>query len=328
MTASRDPGQLIRAYLELGPTELPRTSYEAVDERVQRTGQQVVIGPWQNPRLSILSRAAVGVAAVIVAATIGILLLRGPATIGPGGLQPSSSPPPSPSQAVSPSVLESASGVEGPSASPDGALPYRWPGPLAAGKYTTSLSWDPSLVFGFVVGDGWEGRDIGVVKGERMAVLFYPVRAVTTDVCKRTPLTEAPFSPASFVTALKKVVTITAGPRSDSVDSRPATYVEFAAGPPVGCSATEFALFEMSTQTCGEGCGDLRGVWNGLEFGGVREHHRLWIMDVGRRMVVVDARWTDAATPVDLSELQAVVDSVYLETPLATQPPAPASIAP
>jgi hypothetical protein len=326
MTASRDPGQLIRAYLEDGPTELPRSSYQAVDERVQRTRQRVVIGPWKSPRLTILSRAVIGVAAVIIFATIGVLLLRGPALTGPGGLQPSSAPPPSP--AVSPSVGASPSVIVAPSASPDGALLYRWPGPLAAGRYATSLSWDPSLVFGFVVGDGWDGSDIGVVKGERMAVLFYPVRAVTTNACKRTPLTEAPFSPASFVTALKKVVTITAGPRADTVDSRTATYVEFAAGPPVGCAATEFALFEMATQTCGEGCGGLGGVWNGLEFGGVKEHHRLWIMDVGRRMVVVDAKWTDAATTADLSELQAVVDSVYLETPLATQPPVPASITP
>jgi hypothetical protein len=126
-----------------------------------------------------------------------------------------------------------------PSASPSAsATAYRWPGHLAAGNYATSLSWDPSLVFRFTVPDGWESRDVNILKGRSMTVKFLAISNVVTDSC--------------------------------------------------------------------------------------REHNRLWIMDVGRRIVLINAAWTDAASAADLSELQAVIDSVSLDTPLATPPPTPA----
>ena len=312
MSVSRDPGDLIRAYFEDGPTELPRRSYEAVDERIQRTRQRAVSGPWRNSGMPILVRAAVGVAAVVVAAVFGLNMLR--STPAPPASSGSAGPTPSPSSSPSPSVP----------ASPSALTAYTWPTPLAAGTYRTSLRWDPSLVFNFTVPAGWESRDVNLRKGERASLMFYPVDNVVTDVCKHSLTPSFHKSVPEVQQALQKLLTVQSLGNGFKIGDRGALQLTFDAGPAVGCAPTDYAFIKLPAGTCGSGCGGLGPDWIGLEFAGGVEHNRLWVMDVGRKAVVIAEVWTDAATAADRAELQAIRDSVRLDTPLATPPPTPA----
>jgi hypothetical protein len=47
-------------------------------------------------------------------------------------------------------------------------------------------------------------------------------------------------------------------------------------------------------------------------------------LTIGRRVAAIDEAWTDAASSADLTELQTVLNAVYLHAPLATPPPQPA----
>ena len=244
MTASRDPDPLIRAYLADGPTELPRRSYEAVDEVVDRTRQRA-IRPWRNPHMSNLVRLGVGLAAVIVAAVIGLNFFRYSGT-GPGGPGP-----------AAPSGLGSQPARPSPTASPK-PVGYTWPGTLDAGTYSTSLSWGPSLVFSFTVPDGWESRDINILKNESMTVKFLPVANVVTDACKRTlPKTPAG-SPTAASSALAKLVTLSAGPRSSAIGDRGATYVGTRFSHPQAAARTSTPSSRSPTRSVAP---DAAGSW-------------------------------------------------------------------
>ena len=311
MTASRDADQLINAFLAEGLVELPDRAYDAVREHIEHTRQRVVIGPWRVPVMPTFARLAIAAAAVVIVGVVGISVVNGP---GVG-----STSPPSPSATLTPN--------SSPSAEP--SLPaYRWPAPLAAGTYTTSLVWDPAFQFTFTVPDGWDARDINVLKGNRMSVQFLVIDNIVTDTCSEE-LRDPPIgsSPEELASAMSELVTVEAAavPAMFS-DGRDATYLEYSVGPDLGCDWTQFRLLRLRDFICepARGCGGIGEPWSGAEFGNVLEHNRSWIMNVGRSLVLVGAEWTDEATPADLDELQAVIDSVSLATPLATPAPQPA----
>jgi hypothetical protein len=315
MTAARDPDRLIRAFLSEGQTELPDRAYEHVRRTIDRTRQRVVVGPWREPRMSSFIRAAIAVAAVVVAAVVGFNLGPGPGVGGHTGAPPSASPSP----------LVSPSPSEVPSSSP---LAYTWPRTLAAGSYSTSLSWDPFYKFRFTIPEGWQSRDINIVKGET-SLMFYFVDNVAPNPCSETAKSPSiGGSVDALVAALPKLVKLSAGPTDVTVGDRAGKYVEFTVGTDVGCGASNVRLFKLSPQLCLPGCGGLGPPWKGLEFGRLPEHNRMWILTVGRTRGVINAVWTDQATPAELTELQAVIDSMRFDTPTATALPQPESISP
>jgi hypothetical protein len=316
MTATRDPDRLIRAFLSEGQTELPDRAYEHVRHTIDRTRQRVVVGPWREPRMSSFMRAAVAVAAVVVAAVVGFDLGPGPGVGGPTPPPPSASRGPGASPSTSPG---------GASSSP---LAYGWPQTLAAGSYSTSLSWDPFYKFRFTVPEGWQSRDINIVKGET-SLMFYFVDNVAANPCSETAKSPSiDGSVDALVAALPKLVKLSAGPAPVTVGDRPGKYVEFTVRTDVGCAAGSVRLFKLSPQLCLPGCGGLGPPWRGIEFGRLPEHYRMWILTVGRTRGVINAVWTDQATAADLGELQGVIDSMRFDTPTATALPQPESISP
>jgi hypothetical protein len=318
MTGSRDPDRLIAAYLEDGPTELARDSYEAVDRRIQRTRQRAGFGPWRDLHMSNnLARAVLGVAAVVVAAVIGAGLLR------PGGFAGTGSPTASPSLVSGPSASPLGSSTQG-SAMAQPPL-YVWPTGMAPGTYTTSFVWDPALQFTFTVPAGWRSLDINVAKNDRISLVFFPIDDVAGKTCASPTPTRAPvWTGDAVLAALGKLVTFDGPPSDARVAGRDARYVEFTARPVVGCATAGNVLFRTPTPRCQpDVCGGAGPPTFGLEFGAVAHHERLWLMDVGRTIVAMNAVWTDEATPSELAELQSVIDSVRLDTPLATSPPGP-----
>jgi hypothetical protein len=276
-----------------------------------RTRQRVVIGPWREPRMSSFVRLAIGAAAVLIVGVVGFGLVGG--SRSPGGL--SASP--------TPTVRPSATPAETQADRPDAFPPkYVWPGRLAAGTYSTSLVWDPSVVFTFTVPDGWDSRDINIIKDDRMSIQFYRVNNVPVDTCSATPRDPA-IGPSKddLVAALSTLVSLDAAPTTASLGGQSGSYVAFTVGPGLDCDPSQFHLVSMPEPTCSEGCQHLgTWPWKGIEFT-TPEHNRLWILGIGRGRVVVDALWTDEATPADLAELQTVIDSIRIATPGATPPP-------
>ena len=271
-------------------------------------------------------RAVLGVAAVVVAAVVGLSLFRpGPPTV-PGGVATQSAPAPS-SSATSTLSAPSASAR---SSGEVTAVPplYRWPASMTAGTYTTTFAWGPGLEFTFTVPPGWEALDINIVKNRRIALAFYPVTAVAPPTCLGpTPSPGDVLTVDSAFARLGKLVTLARAPVDAAVGDRSARYVEFTARSPIGCQETGTAnvLFRTPEPVCDPAvCGSVGPATFGLEFGaGVTHHERLWLMTVGRGIVAMNAVWTDEATPAELTELQAIIDSVGLATPLATPGPQP-----
>ncbi len=315
MTAPRDPDARISAFLEEGLTDLPDRAFDAVRRDIHRTRQRAAIGSWRQPHMTSIARVAIAAAAVVIVTLVLVNLTRSGSS-GPGA--PSLSPSPSPSSEPSPSL-----------STPTGPPAYAWPQRLAAGTYVTSLIWGPDLVFRFTVPEGWDSRDIEVIKGDRMALQFYVIENLVADTCSET-LAEPPVgtSPDGIAAGLAKLVSISDGPRPVTVGDRSGTYVEFTVGPELGCAPSEFRLMKLAPGSCGAGCGGLGPPFKGLESSTTTEHNRLWIFSVGRGHVIMNAIWTPDATPVDLAELQAVIDSAQFETPNATPPPQPASLEP
>ena len=226
MSAPRDPDHLIRAFLAEGRSELPDRAYDEIRASIDRTRQRIVIGHWREPDMSTIARFATAAAAVAVIAIIGLNLGGGSGPGDVGTARPSASPSTTPTAgAVSPSPVG-----------------YSWPRDLDPGSYTTSLMWDPFYEFRFTIGDGWVSRDIGILKGERMALLFYFADNVVADTCTET-LADPPIggSTDDLAGALSELVSVTSGPRSTTVGDRPGIYLEYSSGPDLPCPPSQFA---------------------------------------------------------------------------------------
>lgn len=269
-------------------------------------------------------RFTLGAAAVLIVGVVAVRLLPSWPTDAIGGLaSPSPIVSPDPTATAKPSVGSS------PSVSASAPLPkaYAWPNALEPGTYATSFVWDRGLQFRFTVPDGWQSRDIEIIKGDRMAVQFYLVDNVPIDVCSDTPRTPAIGGTVDdLVTALSKLVSYDAAATSVDFAGQGGKYLEFTIGSGLNCAPSGFHLVSMPAPTCAAGCGGLGDwPWKGIDFGVTPEHHRLWILGIGRGRVVIDALWTQQATPADLAELQTVIDSIKIATPGATPPPRPQS---
>jgi hypothetical protein len=300
MTTQRDLERALDAFFAEGADEMADRVIDDALRIIDHTHQRSVLGvPWRSRTMNPLARLAAATAAIVIVAGAALYVLS-PGSQSVGGPQVTPSPTPS--------------------ASP---LVYKWMGLLAPGTYATSLSWDPSLVFTFTLGEGWESRDINVRQGGHVSVAFYPIENIATEPCSRT-LGDPPQTTDDVVRAIEMVATIDAPARSTRIGDRDASYLQFTIDPPEACSAMALGLIKLPAQTCTPGiCNGLGGDWYGLEFGAVTHHHGLSVMDVGRRLVAIDAVWTEDATAEERAALQAVVDSVRLGTPLATPPPSP-----
>ena len=307
MTTTPDPDVLIQAFLDEGRDELPDRAFDAVRRDIHQTRQRVVIGPWREPRMTLPARLAAPVAALLVVA-LGIAVV--PGLIGGS---------PAPGATASPT----ASAVD---ASP---RTYAWPAALEAGTYETSLIWSPELRFRFTVPDGWSSRDIGVVKDGTAAFLIYIAGNVYDDLCTEGAA-DPPIAPDpdGIAGALADLVTVTSGPTATTLAGRAGVRLEYDLAPPDGCEAGEAHVIELAAPGCQPGCGPLGPSYTGLEFRDGPEHHRMWILELGRSNLIVEAISTDETSPADLAELDAIVDSFSFAVPGASPPPQPAGSQP
>ena len=92
MSATRDPDQLIEAFLEEGPAVMPDRVLYAVRDDIHDQRQRTVFGPWRFITMHRAYLAAAGVAAVIAIGAVAGLWLTRPSDNNVGGATPTPTP--------------------------------------------------------------------------------------------------------------------------------------------------------------------------------------------------------------------------------------------
>jgi len=260
--------------------------------------------------MSSFARLAIGAAAVLIVGAVGINLIGSGGT-GLGGF-PSPSPTARPGQTPSPTQSQ----TQSPRAAPS-FLAYDWPRPLLAGTYKTPFIWDVPIEVILAVPEGWQSRDVEVVKDPTLALTAQVVDNVYADPCKHVALTP---KVGPSVDAL--AAALVALPGIDATAPTPVTfagytgkYLEFSVNADGGCPQDEFLFWSNSLDSVLP-VGPLGPMYYGAE----GRHVRVWILDVDGVRYVIAALNSDDATPADLAELQRVIDSIRLVPPATPEP--------
>jgi hypothetical protein len=291
----RDPDRLIRVFLDQGETRLPDRAFDEVRGDIHRTRQRVVIGPWREPNMSVLTRVAIAAAAVLAIGLAWINLGSPPPTGVSSQPSPSATTPPSPSP--SPPLV------------PDGAIkPGRYV-MLPIGMVAAAKAPDPRLIV--TMPAGWEGdqggafinKNYGVDAGPAMSA--WQINGTFVNPCTdHTLVTPAPGPGVdALITALAHQPGTTAGqPVAVTIDGYRGKSVEVTV-------ATDISK-------CGNG---IDGFWLWASPDGDRryvqdsgETDRIYVLDVKGRRFTFSARIPARTTAADRAELQAIIDSIQI----------------
>jgi hypothetical protein len=299
MTTRRDPDRLIRAFLDEGRTQLPDRTYDAIRSDIERTRQRVVFGPWRLTRMNSYLRYAIAAAAVVIVAVIGINVL--PGVIGQS-VGPSATPSPSPSP--TPTAV--------PTPSPTAAALFPPLGPISAGTHTAVLE---GITVSFTVpADGWrvsDGNFIGTQSfGQPADVSFnlWPSSPdnLYSDPCAHTPLDPAPSHTAAGLIAAAAAIPgtkLVSGPSSVTIAGRAAQHVTFTIPDGIACDPQEFRLWYDNS----DGTQDWR--WAGF-LGNIEQ---VWTIDVGGKVIWINAETFKGSSPEADQAVQAFIDSIQFE---------------
>jgi hypothetical protein len=151
MTIERETLRIVGEWLEEGRTAVPGHVLDAVLDQLPTKPQR---RPWwparRVPTVTAFAKYAIGAAAMVAVAIVGVSVLQ-----APGQGSPPSLASPSPSVVASPTLSPSPP----PSASTAGAVPF---GALDPGRY--AWAWEGGTV-SFAVEDGWTADAAGIAKG-------------------------------------------------------------------------------------------------------------------------------------------------------------------
>jgi hypothetical protein len=307
MNEHTDIERVLDRWFDDGPSVMPDRVAVIVADRIDRQLQR---RPWRLPwRLRPMNptlRIASAIAAVVLVALIGYNLLSTTPT-QVGGPVATATPSPTPTTVASSAAASTSSPA------------YTWPGTLDAGTYTTSLLWQLPFELTFTVPDGWESRDVEIIKDPVTSLAVNLVGNVYSDPCDTTPR-EPALGPSvdDLVTAIQSMPGLdVTTPTPVQFDRRTnGTYLEFDLREDAPCGIGSYRLWLDP-----EGV-HKPGVAKGPPYWTVkRAHNRLWILDVGGVRLVISALSSPAATAADLAELQSIVDSLSVVYPDSTPPP-------
>lgn len=301
-----DLDRRIRAFLDEGPTRLSDRVYDAVAVTTHRTRQRATLGPWRFPRMSALSKLATMTLVAVILGIFGLAVLPQAGDEDAPGAAPGPSPQPSPTISTA---------------------DYAWPRFLEAGTYETDFAFDLPVLVTFTVPDGWQGRDVNLTKDDRISLMTMAVDNLFSDPCSGVlqdpPIGVAPDDLVEALVAMPGLTSTT--PQPSSLGGRQGTYLEWELSPDADCSPFDARIFRLGPLVCDAGCGSVGGQDVGVEFATDGVQHRTWVLDAGDGVrLVIDAISRPDATPEDLAELQAVVDSIAIaDKPPATPSPSP-----
>jgi hypothetical protein len=316
MSEYQDLDRQLNAFLVDGPTTLPDASFDAVRDRTEQTRQRVVLGPWRAPHMNKLLTIGLGAAAVIAVVFLGSRFVGSPtATVG----GPASEPPASAAPSAAPASVE-------PTTTPDDSLaegpylvfdPSAQSAPLDDGPPVTvtipARGWTAIPEYGAITkgdqGDPPEGAGAALLTGDTGADGLYVYR----DPCHWQSTT--PINPATTVDEIVDALAAQA--------SRDATApVEVTVGGYAGKSITLHVPNTSSTRgdafkDCDQDTFATYGV-EGLDGParyqqGPGQVDEFWILDVGGKLVILDATY-NPPTPAELiDELRTIVQSATFE---------------
>ena len=206
-------------------------------------------------------------------------------------------------------------------------MTYTWPGPIAAGTYTTDFVFDLPVAMTFTVPDGWEGRDINVLKDDRVSLAFLSVPNVYEDTCSqrlRDPAIEPGVDALADALATMPGLDATS-PVPTSLGGLEGEYLEYAPVPDGACPLGLLRIMRLGEFVCDAGCDNVGSQDLGVEFAVEGATSRTWVLDSGGRgRIVVQAAAVPSATQAELDELQAVINSIdFVRTVPATPAPKP-----
>lgn len=292
MTARDDLDRRLDAFLLDGPDELPTESYEAARERVDRTRQRVVIGPWRFPEMNKLVPIGIGAAAVVVVLVAGTQLLGQPTSGGVGGA-PSASPVPASSAAGLP------------------AGPFS----LTDGQSIDGMTTKAATVT--IAAPGWEGEPGGGVLSKNGVeapagagmIVFYGDLFPYGDPCRW--LSTRPETPASTVDEV--VAALEAQALRDASSPVDVT-LDGHAGKGITLHVPDDAVFR-------ECDGAKFGSWglSGPDQTPMRYHQspgqidEVWVVDVDGELAIVDWTYYEGTPQATVDELRAIVESISFE---------------
>ena len=294
MTASRNPDQLIDAFLAEGLDDLPDRVFDAVRSDIHGTRQRVVIGPWREPNLVTPIRLAV--AAAILVGAVGIAWSQiSPRLPGIGG-----QPTPIPTAVPSPTPLRI--GVDAVGSLEPGRyrIDYRLvPGSTGLGPtidFTISAA-------GWVAFDQFavdRNYDDGASAGPSFVV--WNITNVYEDPCTgHEPRFPAPESDIdSLLVALAAQKGIEAGPLTPvTVDGYAGKYVEL--------------TIETDITDCPGGFFTWGSENDGRYAQGTGEVDRVYALDVEGRRVTFFTRVLPDSAPDHVGQLRRLVESIDIQ---------------
>jgi hypothetical protein len=318
MSTERDVTGIVRSWLDDGVTRLPDRVLDAVLDEVPATRQRRALWPaWRFREMNVYVKFAIAAATVVVVALIGINLL--PRSGGVGGPVATPSPPASPAPSLSPSPAAS------PAVFPDG--------PLAAGSYTTQPfvpggyglcvdqpvctepSDDDHIRVTVTVPDGWAGAGGTIMRAVEnnsppggAGLMFSRGGQLYSKACNGTPPPDVP----TGTTVAEFVAALVDHPDLDVTDPVDVTLAGYS-GTYLELRAPANTATDSDNPKAGECAGYF--VWEpGIYAQGPNHLWHIWVLDVNGTRVVVRSDTYPGTTPVVQAQLQAIVNSIRIES--------------
>lgn len=268
--------------------------------RVAGAGQERTTPLLRTFEMHTFAKLAIGAAAVLVVAVVGLNLL--PGRDGGVGGPPIASPSPTVSQSPPPS----------PSPSPVAVFPS--PGPLTVGRHTATLEGVP-LSFE-LANTGWTSTEYfelakgSFAKPDGSWLIFWESSPdnVYADPCNHTPLKPAPTHSAAALAAAVATLPgtdLVDGPSTVTIGGRPATYVAIKIRDDIDCEPNQFYRWYDDAS------GGPRGGYRYAPQSGATV--RVWIIDVDGKLVWIDGETYRGADPERGLELQRIIDSIEFD---------------
>lgn len=310
MSTDRDTTRIVRSWLRTDENESADRVLDTVLDRLDTTPQRRVTR-WparRLPEMNTTAKLALGAAAVVVVALLGInFLLPGGPSIGGPEPTPTATPEPTPSPEAS---------AAAPSVAPEGLLP-EGPHVLTDGGTTGGLPTLPITVT--IPAPDWYGEPGGgfIVKNDAEApdgagmIVFFGELYVYGDPCEWS--TTRPDTPATTVDEL--VAALSAQASRDASEPVDVT-VDGYAGKGITLHVPEDAVFSE----CDRG---LFGSWGvpSADVSPYRYHQdpgqidEIWVVDVNGQPAIIDWNYYEGTPQTVVDELRAIVESISFEAP-------------
>jgi hypothetical protein len=300
VSANLDISRVVRSWIREDEHDSADRVLEIVLSQLDTTPQRRPWWPaWRDLRMNLFMKAAIGGAAVLVAALVGLnLLAPGPLSPGGPGATPSATPAPIPS--ATPVV------TVGPSPTQGMVPPV---GDLAPGRHAFTIQ---GVTFTLDVPAGWRSngefgieKTVGVVP-DGAGFIFWANAAdgVFSDPCSRTRGPIAGPTAADMASAIAGMpqVELVSGPTAITLGGQPAQEVVIRVPDPLPCPGDQYYLWYDETSDALERYVTAPG-----------DTYRVWIVDVGGVRIQMDGEtYTGAPTGV-AEEVEAIASSIRFE---------------